>query len=206
MFDHLFRRNKIPRLPVTTAELSEALRVAAKYADGESAQLEYNRAADALDRAIVHTKRHADAPTRDAVAYALGRAELNLQDQLRDLIEVSRETHLLVQGVHSAQSEQGAAVGELRAEFQSFGKSLTELESRIRTSDDDRRDLRQTINRHHEESHADRERIQNQLNALETDVRAAMSQALGSARVDELVAMIERHETILTGDATEAGG
>src|SRR5689334_607506 len=97
MLARLFRHHR-PQLPTSSAELAEALRTAAQFADGDAAKLEYTNAADALDRAITHTRQHADEPTRDALAYALGRAELNLKDQLAELIEVSKETHMLVQG------------------------------------------------------------------------------------------------------------
>lgn len=148
MFRSLFRK-KIPTLPVSTAELSAALRVAQQFADGESAKLEYGAAADALDRAITHTRKYADAPTRDALAYALGRAELNLKDELRELIEVGRETHMLVQGVHVAQSEQGAAVAGLRATFQQFSEQLSlrigGLEQRMDASEADRKNIHEAI-------------------------------------------------------------
>src|SRR5215207_7422892 len=109
MIARLFRRHT-PQLPTSSAELSEVLRAAAPFADTDEARQEYLAAADALDRAITITRQHGDEPTRDALAYALGRAELNLKDQLSELIEVSKDTHLLVQG-------QGAAVESLRAEF-----------------------------------------------------------------------------------------
>lgn len=141
MLDRLFRRHR-PQLPTSSAELAEALRTAAQFADSESAKLEYQAAADALDRAITHTRQHGDEPTRDALAYALGRAELNLKDQMSELIEVSKEMLLSVQGLEKGQSEQGAAVGALRAEFQSFGENLSDriggLEDRMDSSEKDR--------------------------------------------------------------------
>lgn len=130
MLAKLFRRHR-PQLPTSSAELAEALRAAAQFADSDSAKLEYNAAADALDRAITHTRQHGDEPTRDALAYALGRAELNIKDQLIELIEVSKDTHLLVQGVQTTQSSQEAAAGALWAAFQSFSESLTQWREEI---------------------------------------------------------------------------
>lgn len=148
MFARFFRK-PIPTLPVTTTELSAALRVAQQFADGDAAKLEYGAAADALDRAVTLTRKHGDAPTRDALAYALGRAELNLKDELREVVDVGRDTHLLVQEVHQAQVDQGAAVGALRAEFRAFGEDvsdrLTAVERRMDVSEADRKDIHAAI-------------------------------------------------------------
>lgn len=129
MLERLFRRYR-PQLPTSSAELAEALRTAAQFADSDSAKLEYTNAADALDRAITHTRQHGDEPTRDALAYALGRAELNLKDQMSELIEVTKEIHINVQDVQATQTEQGAVVFALRAEFQQVGERLNDVEGR----------------------------------------------------------------------------
>ncbi len=171
-----FKRRAWPRLPVSSAEIAEVLRAAAPFADTDETRAEYIAAADALDRVITQTRRHGSEPTRDALAYALGRAELNMKDQISELIEVSKETHLLVQGVHTAQAEQGAVVFELRAGFQSVGERITDNTLRIadlekktaehdRTRDqsiEDRRLLRQDM----DESKAHRTRIQRTLDEL----------------------------------------
>jgi hypothetical protein len=182
MFARLFARFR-PPLPATSAELSEALRTAAQFADSDAARLEYTNAADALDRAVQYTRQHGDEPTRDALAYALGRAELNLKDQMHELIDVSKDTHIIVQDVQAAQREQGAAVVALRAEFLTYGEQLSErlhdieanaaaLEARVTAHDqsrdqsiEDRKLLRQDMN----ESKAHRARIQER---LDTDLPA----------------------------------
>lgn len=107
------------------------LRAAAQFSDDTGQQIEYNQAADALDRVLTASERHSDAPTRDAFAYALGRAELDLGDKLTELIEVSKDTHIRMQDVQSAQREQGAAAGALWAAFQSFAESLTQWREEI---------------------------------------------------------------------------
>lgn len=110
------------------------LRAAAQFSDDTATKLEYDSAADALDRVLTASERHSDAPTRDAFAYALGRAELDLGDKLTEMIELGKETHMLIQSVHHAQAEQGAAVTGLRAEFHDgmlqVGERLTDVEGR----------------------------------------------------------------------------
>jgi hypothetical protein len=194
MFARLFGRFR-PPLPATSAELSEALRTAAQFADSDAARLEYTNAADALDRAITYTNHHGDEPTRDALAYALGRAELNLKDQMTELIDISKDTHIIVQGVQitvqgveKEQSEQGAAVVALRAEFLTFGETVSSrmldieahavaLEARVTAHDqsrdqsiEDRRLLRQDMN----ESQAHRARIQSRLDTELPAISAAI--------------------------------
>lgn len=180
MLDRLFRR-RAPQLPTSSAELAEVLRASAPFADTDDARNEYIAAADALDRAIASTRAHGDEPTRDALAYALGRAELNLKDQLVELIEVSKDTHLLVQG-------QGAAVDGLRAEFhnsmQQVGERVSDntlriadLEQKVAEHDqsrdqsiEDRRLLRQDMT----ESQAHRTRIQHTLDVELPRISAAI--------------------------------
>jgi len=183
MLNRLFGRHT-PKLPASSAELADALRTAAQFADSDSARLEYTNAADALDRAIMHTRQHGDEPTRDALAYALGRAELNLKEQLAELIEVSKDTHLLVQG-------QGAAVVELRAEFhqgmRAVGERLTSVEAdtealkRTVAGHDQSRDRsiedRRILRREMDESKAHRAQIQVTLNQIDTRL-AAIEQLL----------------------------
>lgn len=129
MLDRLFRRRHTPQLPTSSAELAEALRTAAQFADSDSAKLEYTTAADALDRAVAHTRAHGDAPTRDALAYALGRAELNLKEQLSELIEVSKETHLIVQDVQAAQQTAHPQIGEALAGIAILKKEWSDWEA-----------------------------------------------------------------------------
>lgn len=128
MFARLFGRKSPPR---STREMVRVLRAAAQFSDAPTEKSEYDAAADALDRVITAAERHSDAPTRDAFSYALGRAELDLGDKLAEVIEIVKDTHMTVQGVHTAQVEQGAAAGELWAAFQSFAESLTQWREEI---------------------------------------------------------------------------
>lgn len=212
MLDWLFRRPIRPRLPLGTSELSEALHVAAHYADTDAARLEYTNAADALDRAVAHTRAHGDEPTRDALAYALGRAELGLKDQLQELIEVSKDTHLLVQTVHGAQSEQGAVVVALRAEFhggmQQVGERLTDLEGRTGT-------LERTVAAHDESrdrSIEERRLLRADMDASKTH-RAQIQRTLDAElpaikrELSDLAEAVHRIETLLeVAGEHEAGG
>jgi hypothetical protein len=111
--------------PRSTGEMSRVLRVAAKFSDTSEVQALYTQAADSLDRVIAETERHSDAPSRDAMAYALGRAELDLGDKLTELIEVSKEDHMLITDMHATQARQGEAAGTQRDEFQAFVANLT---------------------------------------------------------------------------------
>jgi hypothetical protein len=128
---HLFRRPT--HKPRDTREMIRVLRAAAQFSDDAAQRLEYEQAADALDRVLTAAARHSDAPTRDAFAYALGRAELDLGDKLTELIEDSKEDHMLIQQTHGAVAEQGAAAGALWAAFQSLGESLTAWREEIET-------------------------------------------------------------------------
>lgn len=135
--------------PRSTREMSRVLRAASQFSDDAAEKAEYDSAADALDRVLTLAERHSDAPTRDAFAYALGRAELDLGDKLAELIEVTKDTHITVQDVHTAQGEQGAAVRALRAEFQQFGEDMSNriggLERRMDASETDRKEIRDVI-------------------------------------------------------------
>lgn len=92
--------------------------------------------------------------------------------------------------------DQGAAVMALRAEFQSAGEVLSEriggLEERMAASEADRKDIRA-------EGQRERSALQVQFNRLEASVNAALDRAMDPGRVAELVAMIERHEQLLSG-------
>jgi tetratricopeptide (TPR) repeat protein len=126
MFARFFHR---PR-PQSTREMIRVLRAAGQFSD-PSERSEYDQAADALDRILQAAEKKSDRPTRDAFSYALGRAELDLGDKLAELIEVSKETHIIVQGVQGAQVKQEAAAGALWAAFQSFAESLTQWREEI---------------------------------------------------------------------------
>jgi hypothetical protein len=201
MLARLFRRHS-PQLPSSSAELADALRAAAPFADSDDARNEYIAAADALDRAITSTRQHGDEPTRDALAYALGRAELNLKDQLSELIEVVKEDHILIQDIHTGQADQGAAVTALRAEFrdgmQLVGERLTDVEGRATVlettvaahdrSRDQSIEERRLLRRDMDESKAHRAKLQATLD-----------------QIDKRLAEIERLLE-LAGDHHEAGG
>lgn len=142
-----FRRPR--HKPRSTREMIRVLHAAAQFSDDPEAKAEYEQAADALERVITAAERHSDAPTRDAFAYALGRAELDLGDKLTELIEVSKDTHMQMQAVHGLQVTQGAATEQLRADFQEFGENLSqrmgELEGRMDASENDRKNIHGAI-------------------------------------------------------------
>lgn len=123
MLQRFFRRQP-EYLQLSAKEMTDTLRAAAKLADVDSVRIELTAAADALDRATTHAQRDGNVALRNDVFYALGRARLDLRDQIGELIEISKETRLLTQDVHQTQATQGAAVAELRAEFQAFGESV----------------------------------------------------------------------------------
>jgi len=124
MLKRFFRRQP-EFLHLSAAELTDTLRAAAKLADVDSVRIELTAAADALDRATTHAQKDGNVALRNDVFYALGRARLDLRDQIGELIETSKETHILMQQVHTAQGSQEAAVGALRAEFQTFGETIS---------------------------------------------------------------------------------
>ena len=189
MFNRLFRPRHKPR---STREMIRVLRAAAQFSDQFDQRTEYEQAADALERVIEASERHSDAPTRDAFAYALGRAELDLGDKLTELIEVVKDTHVNVQDVQSTVREQGAVVVELRAEFhdgvQALGERVSNNEGRIEgletragqleqkvAAHDDSRDQsiqeRKMLREDMDESKAHRARIQTQLDGLTNAVQ-----------------------------------
>jgi hypothetical protein len=120
---------KKPHLPLSSGEIEEALRTASRLADDPTAAAEYMSAADALNRVTARTARHADQPTRDELQYALGRAELNLKDELQELIDF--------QGL---QQEVGASIAAVRAmegTFSDVGENVSQIHA----------DLRRTVER-----------------------------------------------------------
>lgn len=121
-----FRRPK--HKPRDTREMIRVLRAAAQFSDDTAQRLEYDGAADALDRVLTAAERHSDAPTRDAFSYALGRAELDLGDKLSELIEVSKDTHLLVQDVQKAQQTAHPQIAEALAGIAALKKAWGDLD------------------------------------------------------------------------------
>lgn len=220
MLRRLFGRSPQPR---STRAMIRALRAAAQFADAPDEQREYVAAADALDRVLTAAERHSDAPTRDAFSYALGRAELDLDDKLTELIEVSKETHMIVQIVQGAQSSQEAAAGALWAAFQSFSESLTQWREEIEQwrglvdaalasftqsraqSIDERQQLRNDM----EESKAHRARMQQtldvQLPAISAAIRALDTRHGG--QIATLNAQLQEIQRLLEiAGSHEAGG
>jgi tetrahydromethanopterin S-methyltransferase subunit G len=123
-------------------------------------------------------------------------------DRIGDKVEADLQTRLgssnqMIVDIYTAVQSQGAAVTGLRAEFQTFGETvsgrLSGVEGRMDASEADRRQM-----------HEQNARLEQKFDRLETEVRQALDRALGPARVAELIEMIERHERIL-GGATEAG-
>lgn len=114
-----------------------------------------------------------------------------------DLQTQHGSSNQMLADIHAAVQSQGAATEQLRADFQTFGETvsgrLSGVEERLDTSEADRKQL-----------HEQNDRLEQKFDRLETEVRQALDRALGPARVAELIEMIERHERIL-GGATEAG-
>jgi hypothetical protein len=128
---------KKPHLPLSSGEIEEALRTASRLADDPTAAAEYMSAADALNRVTARTARHADQPTRDELQYALGRAELNLKDELQELIEIVKHDRMDFQGL---QQEVGASIAAVRAmegTFSDVGENVSQIHA----------DLRRTVER-----------------------------------------------------------
>jgi hypothetical protein len=216
-----FRRPR--HKPRSTREMVRVLRAAEQFSGDTAERQEYAYAADALDRVLMLAERHSDAPTRDAFAYALGRAELDLSDKLADLIETSKDTHLLVQSVHQAQVEQGAAAGELWAAFQSFRDSLTgwretmehwratvdaTLASFSRSRDESRED-RQLLRRDMTESQSHRARIQHTLDTELPAISAAIQDMTtrNDGQIASLTEQLQEIQRLLEiAGGHEAGG
>jgi hypothetical protein len=182
--------------PLASSDFVAALRAAAHYAASDEARIEYHAAADALDRAIGHTRRHGDDTTRDDLAYALGRAQLNLREQLTELIEINKDTHLLVQGVHEDQQQQGAAVLALRDEFQTLGESLSgrmaSFEARMGMSEQDRAALHEQIDaltRSADQRHADSQQDRQELREQQEEIARQMEQMAG--HIAQVLALLD---------------
>lgn len=125
MLAHFFRPRHKPR---DTREMIRVLRAAAQFSDDSTQRIEYDQAADALDRVLTAAARHSDAPTRDAFSYALGRAELDLGDKLTELIEVSKDTHIVVQDVQKAQQSAHPQITEALAGIAALKKAWGDLD------------------------------------------------------------------------------
>lgn len=192
-----FRRlSGAERLPLGSSELASALRAAARLSESPDAAIEYTAAADALDRAITHTRRKGDGPTRDELAYALGRAQLGLRDQLTELIEIVKGDRVDFQDLGGSIADLKAAMGEM---FSSLGESLnerlTDLELRIATVEGtvaqhdasraasiaERAELRRDM----AESQAHRRRIQETLDTELPEIREELAEI--RATLDRLV-------------------
>jgi hypothetical protein len=183
MLKRLFRSSRLVALPRSSAELAQALRAASQYADGDAARLEYTTAADALDRAVAHGRK-ADAPTRDAFAYALGRAELDLKEQMTELIELVKNDRIDVQAIERTGQETHEAMRLLGQSFHAFGESLNEWRTNM---DDWRMNVDRTLESFqssrdasivergelrtlYEESRTDRKQINERLQRIERAV------------------------------------
>lgn len=68
------------------SELSQALRLLADHAPIARDALALRTMADQLDAILDRTARYADAPSRDAMAVALGNAELGISERLDRLL------------------------------------------------------------------------------------------------------------------------
>lgn len=219
MLDRLFRRFRRAPLLRSSADLAGILRGAANMATDPAIAREYRESASAIERAAQLTQRHSDAPTADALQYALGRVELNVHEQQSDLLDLLKEQHALLK-------DQGAAVAGLRADFQETAETLDDwrhatdarldsFERRMSTSDRDRADI------HSELLIAQKERQQlivqitqlssqfDQLTAFRDRMEALLAGAIPREQVNAYIAKIERHEQILnerSERSEEAGG
>lgn len=72
-------------------ELSQALRALADHTPIARDALALRTMADELDAILERTARYADAPSRDAMAAALGQAELGIAKQLDRLVTQSND-------------------------------------------------------------------------------------------------------------------
>jgi hypothetical protein len=179
MLTRLFRPKQPPR---STREMIRVLRAAGQFSDDPAERQEYDQAADALDRVLTAAERHSDAPSRDAFAYALGRAELDLGDKLSELIEVSKEDHMLIQDTHASVVKQEAAAGALWAAFQSFAESLTQWRDEIETWRGVVDATLASFKESRDESKTERGQIQTRITEIETQLRAFME------HIDRLIA------------------
>lgn len=145
MFNRLFRR---ARAPSSLSEMVAALRAASRYSN-DSERAAYEESANLLDGILLASSRHADAPTRDAFAYALGRAELDLGDKLAELNEITKENHIITQEIRAAQHEHTDRAETHLNEFRAFGETVSErllhLELRMDASELDRAALHASL-------------------------------------------------------------
>jgi chromosome segregation ATPase len=149
-------------LPLSSKEISDALRQAAKLSDDAAQRTEYTAAADALDRGTALASKHGDAPTRDELQYALGRAELGLKDQLGELIEIVKGDRLDFQGLQQGVDTSIAAMRAMEGAFSQIDESLAEwreeqrrqgervqvLEDRADVAADERAAIRERLDSH----------------------------------------------------------
>lgn len=205
------RRRRTP-LMRSSEELAKLLRGAAVVAADPAIAEEYRTSADALDRVAALTRRHSDAPTADALQWALGRVELNVNEHQVELFDLLKAQHALLK-------DQGAAVAELRADFHTTAESLDDwrqatddrlesFERRMSTSERDRGSIHAELR----EAQEERQQLIGQLDKLTTDFMAfrerieqLISQALPPEQVAGYIEMIERHEQALRARDQEAG-
>lgn len=123
------RRRRSPLIS-SSQELIDALYLAADKVERDgnpSAAIEYRASAGALSRATTHADCKGDKEIKDEFNAALFHTGVSFKGQLADLMDISRDTHQLVVSVSHDQQQTGAAVGELRAEFQTVAETVSGL-------------------------------------------------------------------------------
>lgn len=190
-----FRPHSSP-LPPDAGQFIAGLRAFAEQTGSLAHRNDLLSAADALERVTID----APAELRDEFTHVFGRAYVDFRSEVREMVDVGKETRLLVQEVHNDLRLQGAAVGALRAEFhdgmQAFGERLTDLEASVAAHDDQIRSFAQSRDR----SIEDRRRHDAQIDRLEQgreqNRQAIQDLAAGQAElttaVRELMEMVGR--------------
>lgn len=105
-------------------ELAQALR---QLAVGEA---DFHLA-DLLIETAQRVEVHGQAQLRERVQGVLGESHVTIQDRLDSLLNIGRDTHQLVMNVQAEQVTQGAAVGALRAEFQTIGETVSGISADV---------------------------------------------------------------------------
>ncbi len=132
----LFRR----RSPLLS-DMPRALRQAARHATSEVQANQWLQDALALET-IMRRVEDADKPSRDAMQVALGMAELGLSDRIASMMDIIRDTHLLVQDQESAALALSSLLQEIST---SIDQQIDAVEVRLDVSETDRASLRTQV-------------------------------------------------------------
>ena len=197
MWRAFWHKQRDDGLPLGSSELAEALRAAARLSENTEARIEYQAAADALDRAIAHVRKRGDRVTRDDLSYALGRAQLGLRDQLTELIEIVKGDRVDTQDLRGSIADLKSAMGDM---FSSFGEHVAH---RLADHDTEIAELRRTVGEHNESrdrSIVERRELRQEIERSKAD-RMAIHQELAEARSqrDDMTQALARIEASLAG-------